>query len=416
MIDAIELRKKLDEPQALTLLKHAIGIESITGNEAAFATMLRNELAEIGASDIHLRDFLPDRPNVWGIRRGAGGGRTLMLLGHTDTVHVDGWREHWHGTEREDPFGGAIIDAAIWGRGSGDLKAGICAALQAAALLDKADIKLKGDLVFAFIGDEESGQPGTGVSAGIKAFLPEIIEGRIPRADFAVYLEPTQLAVYSAQMGFYIADITLTGRSAYFGVPELGRDALKAGHSVLQRLWEHSEALQAKGEHALIGRSFVLVTEVRSGGNIAVPGECRLSLIGKLRPGEMLDPATEALEAVIKDAVSGHPDISVAIEYPAGRDHSHGGTPCEIDLNSPSVRSLAGAVGAAYPGRGQIEGAPYWSEVPFLVKQLDIPAVYCAPGDIRNCHTHDEHVELEEYYAGIVGLAAFMVDFCGVAN
>ena len=64
-------------------------------------------------------------------------------------------------------------------------------------------------------------------------------------------------------------------------------------------------------------------------------------------------------------------------------------------------------------GRGAIEGAPFWSETPFFVNRLGIPAVYCAPGDIRNCHTHDEHVDVEEYLAGIVGFAAFMADYCG---
>ena len=416
MIDTTELRSKLDESRALALLQRAIGVESITGNEAAFAMMLRETLASMGATNVGYRDFLPGRPNVWGVRRGGGGGRTLMLLGHTDTVHVDGWRERWAGTEREDPFCGAVVDGAIWGRGSGDLKAGICASLQAAALLDAANIHLRGDLVFAFIGDEESGQPDTGVSAGIKAFVPIVAEGLVPRADFAIYLEPTQLAVYSAQMGFFIADITITGRSAYFGVPELGRDALKAGHTVLQRLWDHSEDLGTRGEHPLIGRSFLLVTEVRSGGYIAVPGACKISLIRKLRPGEAIDSAVAELESEVREAVSNKADISVDIAYPAGRDHSHGGTPAEIDANASAVQALKRAVGQAYPGRGGIEGAPYWSEVPFLVKELDIPAVYCAPGDIRNCHTTDEHVELEEYYAGIVGLAAFMADFCGVAN
>ena len=64
-------------------------------------------------------------------------------------------------------------------------------------------------------------------------------------------------------------------------------------------------------------------------------------------------------------------------------------------------------------GRGRIEGAPFWSEAPFFVDRLGIPAVYCAPGDIRNCHTLEEHVELEEYFAGVVGFAGFIARFCG---
>lgn len=75
---------------------------------------------------------------------------------------------------------------------------------------------------------------------------------------------------------------------------------------------------------------------------------------------------------------------------------------------------LSGAVGEAMPGRGGAEGAPFWSETPFFVNGLDIPAVYCAPGDIRNCHTFEERVSVEEYLAGVVAFADFMTRFCGV--
>ena len=54
-------------------------------------------------------------------------------------------------------------------------------------------------------------------------------------------------------MGFLICDISVTGKSAYFGVPELGIDALKAGHAVLSALWQHSAALERQAPHARSG-------------------------------------------------------------------------------------------------------------------------------------------------------------------
>jgi acetylornithine deacetylase/succinyl-diaminopimelate desuccinylase-like protein len=77
---------------------------------------------------------------------------------------------------------------------------------------------------------------------------------------------------------------------------------------------------------------------------------------------------------------------------------------------------LSDSMAKAMVGRGVIEGAPFWSESSFFVNRLGIPAVYCAPGDIRNCHTFEEHVDVEEYLAGIVGFAAFMARYCGVAD
>ncbi|WP_337182427.1 M20/M25/M40 family metallo-hydrolase [Shinella sp.] len=409
------LRAALDSDAALDLFRGAVQHESITGNEVNVVAYLREAMGRLNLSGLTTADFLPGRPNVWGERKGAGNGRRLLFIGHTDVVHVDGWRENWAGTEREDPFGAAVVDGAVWGRGAGDLKAGITASLAALALLDAAGVTLAGDVSYAFVGDEESGQPGTGVSAGIKDYVGRIEAGAVARPDFVVYVEPTRLAVYPAQIGFFITDITITGRSAYFGVPELGKDALRAGHKAMSALWKHSEEISARDEHKLVGRSFLLITGLTGGGYIAVPDKCELSLIRKLLPGESLDRAAADIEAAVRGAID-DPEITVTFSYPAGRDHPLGGTAAEIDESSADVALLSQAMGIALAGRGGIEGAPFWSESPFFVNRLSIPAVYCAPGDIRNCHTYNEHVGIEEFLAAVVGFAAFMVRFCGTVD
>ena len=409
------LAAALDSEAATAFLATAVGHESVTGNEAGFAGFLEAELRKRSATGVASEAFLPGRPNVWGERRGAGGGPRLLLAGHTDTVHVQGWHEKWAGTERESPFSGAILDGELWGRGSGDMKAGICAGLSALDLIDRANIRLAGDVSFAFVGDEESGEPGSGVSAGIKDYTARVLRGEIAHPDFAIYLEPTRLAVYPAQIGFFIADVGITGRTAYFGVPDEGRDALKAAHRVLSAIWELSDRMSAKGSHDLLGREFLLVTTISGGGYIAVPGECSFSLIGKLLPGTSIDEACAELEEVVRGAID-DPEVEVAISWPAGRDHPLGGSPVEIDRSRDAVRRLSEILDVTRPGRGRIEGAPYWSEVPFLVDHLGCPAVYCAPGDIRNCHTLEERVEVAEYLAGIVAFAAFFTEFCGVAD
>jgi acetylornithine deacetylase len=404
----VRLRDALDSEGALDLLRRAIGTPSVTGAEAAFAGLIAEELTALGAASVTLTEFAPGRPNVRGVLRGATAGPRVLLTGHTDTVHVRGWAEKWAGTERENPFGAALVDGAVWGRGAGDLKAGICSTIAAARLLRDAGVPLAGEILFAFIGDEESGEPGSGVSAGVKALVADIAVGVAPPPDFAIYVEPTQLNVYAAQMGFLVCDITVSGRSAYFGVPEHGVDALKASHAVLSALFAHSARLEARAPHPLVGHPFLLVTAINGGGYIAVPGQCRISLILKLLPGESLDEAVRGLEQVVR-AAPVDPEITLTFDYPAGRDHRFGGTPVETSPDLPFVRLLTQAVQAVRPDRGAIEGAPYWSEAPFFVEQLGVPTVYCAPGDIRNCHTFEERVEVQEYLDGIVAFAAFLV-------
>lgn len=410
-----DLSKRLldlqDRDADIALLQQALGCESVTGNEANFAPFLMSQMGELGLAPKRA-DFLPGRPNVWGRKPGSGDGPTLMFAGHTDTVHVRGWSEKWAGTVKEDPFAAPLINGEIWGRGACDLKGGICASLAAMRLLERAGVTLRGDVTYAFIGDEESGESGTGVSAGAADLVTRIQSGEITTPDFAVYVEPTCLDVYTAQIGFFIADVKITGTSAYFGTPEKGVDALKATHALLAAIWRHQEELALGPKHDLVGTSNILVTEIKGGGYIAVPGECELSLIRKLRPGEDLDAAVAAFEAVI-DAVAVEEGIKIRISYPAGRDHPYGGSPVEIAPDHGDALSLGRCIQDTHKARGKIAGAPYWSETPFLVNQIGCPAVYCAPGDISVAHTFEERINVEEYLAAIRAYALFMTRYCG---
>ncbi|MGJ8527583.1 M20 family metallopeptidase [Maritalea sp.] len=405
------LGKQLDRDKAISLLRGAVAKESITGNEANFVSYLQVEMSARNLAPT-LEEFLPNRPNIFGKRTGVGGGQNLLFIGHTDTVHVNGWREKWVGDEREDPFGGPIIDGEMWGRGTGDLKGGICTSLAALDLIDAAGITLNGDVSFAFIGDEESGEEGSGVSAGIDHLTQSNAFLHQHSPNFAVYVEPTQLQVFPAQMGFFIADIEIIGKSAYFGVPEQGVDALKASHKVLEQIWALSDKMANRANHDLVGRPFILVTEVKGGGYIAVPGECKLSLICKLLPGQSLDDAVAELEQAVEAGLA-ETGCSFTINYPAGRDHKFGGSPTDISPELPAITQLAEIITQHMPGRGKIDGAPYWSEAPFLIERLKCPTVYCAPGNIANCHTLEERISIDEYFAGITAFAEFIVRFCG---
>lgn len=220
-----------------------------------------------------------------------------------------------------------------------------------------------------------------------------------------IYVEPTMLDVYVAHMGFFLCDIKVTGKSAYFGVPELGVDALKAAHCVLGAIWRYSDELSAGRKHPLIGTGFVLPTGIHGGGYIAVPGECTINLIAKILPGVDLDRVRDSLEEAARAAIA---DDRIRLEFssPASRDHSLGGTPFEKAPDEARRKRLISAVRAVRPDRGKIEAAPYWSELPIFAA-LGIPGVYFAPGDIRICHTPEENVSLQDYYDGVLALALF---------
>jgi acetylornithine deacetylase len=404
----------VDETRAVDLLRRAIQMPSITGDELGFARLLVDELRAAGADEIHLEEVEPGRPIVWSVTRGTGGGASLLLAGHLDTVRVDGWAERWRGSEREDPFGAAIVDGAVWGRGAGDLKGGIAAAIAAIRTVDRVAGRLGGDLITAWVCDEESGEPGLGRSIGMRALAHHIARGAVPHADFAIYVEPTSLNVYPAQIGFLIADIALEGRSAYFGRPEEGVDALRAAHRVLSELWAHGDEVRARDAHPLLGHPTLLVTEAAAGGYIAVPGSARLSLIRTVTPSEDLERAAAEIESAVARGVDGT-GVTAEVAFPAGRDHALGGLPSEIPSDAEPLVALRECVAAVAPGAGRVGGAPFWSEASFLAAR-GIPCAYFAPGDIANCHTAEEHVDVREYLDAVRALSLFIAGHCGAGR
>ncbi|WP_446210368.1 M20 family metallopeptidase [Micromonospora sp. IBSANI012] len=406
-----------DDVTAVSILRGLVSIPSVTGNEEAAARWAADQLREV-MSSVEVDVFAPNRANTWATWGSDLGSpeRGLLFLGHLDTVHVRGWEEHWAGTARESPYAAPIIDGAVWGRGVADCKGGIAVVIAALRQLHRAGLEPVRPVTALFVADEESGEEGSGTSEGIRRAIAAAADGRMPiRADLAIYGEPTTMQVFSSHMGFFITDVVLTGKSAYFGTPELGVDALRAGDEVLRALWAHDEDLRSRPADPLIGTPSLLVTGVTGGGSVAVPGECRLSIIRKLTPVEDLATARDELEWVIRDAISDK-RIAVSTSYPASRDHELGGTALVTDPELEPVRRLQQTVKQHLPDRGDIAAGPYWSEGPFLRRDLGIPTVYLAPGDISHCHTFEEHVKVDEYLAAVSVYLQFIVEYCGVRD
>ena len=207
-------------------------------------------------------------------------------------------------------------------------------------------------------------------------------------------------------MGFQIVDIEITGKTSYFGKPELGIDALKIGHQILAKLWEHDNTIKLEMKHDLIGNSSLLVTAVNAGGLIAVPGTCKISLIRKVLPGESMEKSGQDLLAVIQ-SVQVVDGAAVKVTFSASRDHKFGGTPFECDVSN-ELEKLQAIVNSHHSRISMFEGAPYWSEAPLIAHALGIDCVYWAAGDISNCHTPEERINKNDYFAAIKSLAEYL--------
>lgn len=407
-------RLTVDRDHAIKELQALIAIPSVTGQEQALAEHLKARLESLGADRVELRVDPVGRANVVGVFEPTTQGPSgdLILVGHMDTVAALDWTEWWQAQDahdpRLDPFSGVVVDEAIWGRGAADVKGGIATILLALEALVGDGAERAKRVVVAFVSDEESGEPEMGLSAGLKASMDPIAEvATDPR--LCIYVEPTTLAIYTTQMGFQIADITINGRTSYFGKPELGVDALQIAHRVLDALWQHNQELQSTPADPLIGKPNLLVTYVNAGGLIAVPGQCKMSLIRKVLPSESMDQAQADIVAAVR-SVSLPEGASIDVAFTASRDHDAGGTPVSNDPTHEAIAAFRDVLVAIRPDKAKVEGAPYWSEAPILESRLGAPCIYWAAGDIADCHTPREHVGVQDYLDAVSILAAFVAE------
>ena len=118
------------------------------GNELAAARFFKKVL---DSADIEnqLFEIAPGRANIWARIKGDGTKRPLILLSHMDVVTSD--PSQW----KTNPFGGEIIDGAMYGRGAQDMKQEGLAQLVVMTMLKREGVHLNRDMILLATSDEE---------------------------------------------------------------------------------------------------------------------------------------------------------------------------------------------------------------------------------------------------------------------
>jgi len=142
-----ELRARQSDLFALCSRLVQIPSENPPGDTTKLASFIRDYLVSRGI-EVRWHEPMAGRPNL--VATLGGGGPNLVLAGHLDEFPAgQGWTR--------PPFSGAIEDGRIWGRGAGDMKAGLAVALTVASLIRGMEVPLAGTLTLAFASDEETG-------------------------------------------------------------------------------------------------------------------------------------------------------------------------------------------------------------------------------------------------------------------
>jgi acetylornithine deacetylase len=379
----------IDEPLR-DLLMELVAIDSVNptlvpggAGEAQIVRHVAGWLRERGF-DVRLQDTSgPDRPNVIGVLRGTGGGRSLMLNGHVDTVGVAGM---------EQPHRPRVEDGRLYGRGAMDMKSGVAAMLYAAARA--AEEPPRGDVIVTAVVDEEHSSIGT------EAALRELT------ADAAIVTEPTAMELTLWHRGFVWIDVETAGVAAHGSRPDEGVDAIAKMGPVLVGIDDLGRELAAGPAHPMLGTGSVHASLIEGGQELSsYPAACRLALERRTIPGEDAATALAEIEAIIARASASDAALDARAAVTFER------RPLDEDRDADIVVALADAVREVTGREPSYASSAAWMDAA-LIAEAGIPVVVIGPRG-EGLHSEVEWVDLASVQQCSDAVLGAIRRFCG---
>lgn len=346
----------IDSTRLLDHLTRLVDTYSPTFAEGPALELLEELLDE--ARLPYFRQSMPDDEERYNLIATIGPEpATLMWVGHVDTVGL------YDDEQREVQ----VIDGALWGLGSADMKGACVAAIEALRMVREEHATLKhGVRVALVVGEEEYGD-------GSERLIEEF------QAPLVVIGEPTSLRPCSSHYGYFEVSMRAFGERAHAAVPQVGHNAI---HGLLAWL---QELLQAIGAEEFADRCAVTPRRIDGGSPLfAVPERCEATLDVHMAPGFDFSNFEGPLLRAMESAAAAHPQClfehellfsSPGFEAPA----------------SPAMRAAFDAVGAEYveaPFRSHSDAA--------LFHAAGMNTIVCGPGALEVAHRPDEHLRLDE--------------------
>jgi len=344
--------------------------------------------------DTYTVEVAPGRWNVVATVKGAAEGRSLHLSGHIDTVPVYNYEG--------DPFSGAVEGNRVYGRGSCDMKCGVVAAMAAVAALKRLGIRLKGDLYFSGVADEEE------LGLGIK----HIIEHG-PLGDAMIVGEPSGQRLNIGQKGLEWIRIEVEGVKIHSGNMANGVNAISMAARLICRLDTEYAALLRSRAHPFLGEPTLNVATIQGGDQPStVPGECTFTFDRRFVPGETVQSVYAELQALIDTLHAEDPRFKARIvDVFEGQNHMEH-RPYLIDRDDPIVLSACTAL-RAVDIEPEISAGRAWTDAGFISGYTDTRAVVLGPSGVGG-HETLEYAFIDETEKTALIYALTAMDYCGV--
>jgi acetylornithine deacetylase len=376
-----ELEKLLSDLVAI----NSINPDLVPGSpgEGEIAHYIADWLRRAGL-EVELLESVSGRPNVVGIARGSGGGKTLLLNGHLDTVGVTGMSDG-HQPRIDRPAG------RLYGRGAYDMKGGVAACMLAIAAAREQN--LRGDVIFTGVIDEEYASVGT----------MNLVKGF--HADGAIVAEFTELRLILAHRGFVWLEVETIGKAAHGSRPDLGVDAIVKMGKVLTEMEKLDQNLRADPTHPLLGSGSLHASLIQGGQELSsYPERCLLSVERRTLPSETPESVEAELEQVLEELQCSDPAFKAVVRR--GIDRS----PLETREDAEIVQALQAASVKVLNRPLQIAGVQFWTDAAVL-SAAGIPAVLFGPSG-SGAHAVEEWVDLSSVRICSDIYLATILDFC----
>ena len=378
------------------------------------AALIGRRLGESGLEVRYIEaDGLPEhtaahpRVNVIGRAAGTGGGRRLHLNGHLDVVPPgDGWTV--------DPFGGAVKDGRIHGRGASDMKSGIAAAIFAVEAVRRAGIDLGRGVDVSATVDEESG--------GFAGVAHLCRTGIVSACNTAYAIIPEPFGpdrVCVGHRGVHWFDVVARGRAAHGSMPHLGRSAIEDMGAVLEafrvrlapQLAARHTALPVVPEAAR--RPSLNVNAIEGGqpgGAVQSPcvaDRCTATFDRRFIPEESFAEVRQEIADLVARVAAEDPGRNLSVE---DRMVVH---PVRTPPGSPVVAALSGAIRAVRGRDPALVASPGTYDHKHFARIGGIEhCVAYGPGPLEEAHQPDESCSVDDLVACTQALALAVLELC----
>ncbi|MGE7879108.1 peptidase [Peribacillus muralis] len=399
------------------LLQRMVQAPSTQGNEAGAQAIVAEKLKEMGlqvdiwepdGAELKKHDYFysprsdfSNSPNVVGIMKGTGGGRSIILNGHIDVV-PDGDRNQWD----DDPYSGAIKDGKMFGRGVTDMKGGNVSLILAMQALKESGLSLKGDVIFQSVIEEESGGAGT---------LAAVLRGY--SADAALIPEPTNMKIFPKQQGSMWFRISVKGRSAHGGTRYEGVSAIEKSMIVINHIRTLEEQRNARITDRLYANTPIPIPinlGVIEGGNwpSSVPDLVKVEGRMGVAPEETMEQAKQEMADWLlqleerDDWFKDHPPV---LDWFGAR-----WVPGAIDAEHELMNALIHQYRQVAGQDPVIEASPWGTDGGLLTHVGETPAIVFGPGATEVAHYPNEYILLDNVFSTAEIIALTLIQWCGL--